>query len=104
MYPYKEGARFDLHYYRTTHMGLVKKHLKPFGILKTDVEKGISGGGDQAAPYIGIGNLYFNPRTATTRASQRSDRCCGGILPISPISRQFGKSVKFWSDFHAIPR
>jgi len=25
----------------------------------TDVEKGISGGGDQAAPYICIGNLYF---------------------------------------------
>lgn len=30
--------------------------------MKTDVEKGISGGGDQAAPYICIGNLYFETR------------------------------------------
>ena len=59
MYPNKQGARFDFHYYQTTHMDLVKKHLKPFGIIKTDVEKGISGGGDQAAPYVCIGNLYF---------------------------------------------
>ena len=62
MYPNQKAARFDFHYYQTTHMDLVKKHLKPFGLIKTDVEKGISGGGDQAAPYICIGNLYFESR------------------------------------------
>jgi len=40
MYPNQEGARFDLHYYQTTHMDLVKKHLKPFGLKKADVDKG----------------------------------------------------------------
>ena len=43
-------------------MDIVKKHLKPFGLIKTDVNKGISGGGDQPAPYICIGNLYFESR------------------------------------------
>jgi len=58
MYPNEEGAKFNIDYYRTTHMELVKKHLKPFGLIKTDVDKGILGGGDQTTPYICIGNLY----------------------------------------------
>ena len=62
MYPNQKAARFDFNYYQTKHMGLVKKHLQPFGLIKTDVEKGISGGGDQPAPYICIGNLYFKSR------------------------------------------
>ena len=58
MYPNQKAVRFDFNYYQTKHMDLVKKHLKPFGLIKADVEKGISGGGDQPAPYICIGNLY----------------------------------------------
>jgi len=59
MYPYQEGARFDIEYYRTTHMQLVEKHLKPLGLIKTGVDKGISGGGDAPPPYACIGHLYF---------------------------------------------
>ena len=59
MYPNEEGVKFDVDYYRTTHMELVHKHLKPFGLIKSEVNKGVSGGGDQPAPYICIGNLYF---------------------------------------------
>ena len=60
MYPNEEGATFNIDYYRTTHMELVKKHLKPFGLIKTDVDKGISGGAGQRVPHICIGNLYFD--------------------------------------------
>jgi uncharacterized protein (TIGR02118 family) len=62
MYPNEEGARFDFNYYRSPHMKLVEEHLKPFGLVKTGVDKGISGGGDQPAPYICIGYLYFETR------------------------------------------
>ncbi len=62
MYPNQKDAHFDFNYYKTKHMDLVKKHLQPFGLIKTDVDKGISGGGDQPAPYICIGNLYFGSR------------------------------------------
>jgi uncharacterized protein (TIGR02118 family) len=60
MYPNQEGAQFDFQYYHQTHMALVKKHLKPFGLIKIGIEKGLSGGGDQPAPYICIGSLYFD--------------------------------------------
>ncbi len=60
MYPNRKDSRFDLEYYRTKHMALVKKHLKPFGLLRTEVLRGISGGGGQPAPYGYIGNLYFD--------------------------------------------
>ena len=59
MYPNQEGAKFDFEYYRTTHMQLVEKHLNSFGLIKTGIDKGISGGGDQRAPFICIGHLYF---------------------------------------------
>ena len=59
MYPNQEDARFDIDYYCTKHMDLVQKHMKPFGLVRTEVLKGISGGGGQPAPYICIGNLYF---------------------------------------------
>ena len=59
MYPYEKGARFDFDYYRTKHMELVHKHLKPFGLIKTGVDKGISGGGDAPPLYICMGHLYF---------------------------------------------
>jgi len=59
MYPNQEGAKFNLGYYRNTHMDLIKKHLKPFGLVKIGVERGLSGGSDQPAPYICIGKLYF---------------------------------------------
>jgi uncharacterized protein (TIGR02118 family) len=77
MYPNQKAARFDLNYYRTKHMDLVKKHLQSFGLIKTEVEKGISGGGDQPAPYICIGNLYFESRDGYDR----------GIAEAGPILR-----------------
>jgi hypothetical protein len=45
MYPNPEGARFDIDCYRTQHMKLVRKHMRPFGLVRTEVLKGISGTG-----------------------------------------------------------
>ena len=44
MYPNQEGVKFDIDYYRTKHMELVNTLLKPFGLIKTEVDKGVSGG------------------------------------------------------------
>ncbi len=62
MYPNQEDARFDFDYYRTKHMDLVQANLSSFGLIKTEVDKGISGGGEQPAPYICVGNLYFESK------------------------------------------
>lgn len=50
MYPNEEGVRFDFDYYRNKHMKLVAEQFRPFGLTKTGVEKGISGGG-QVSPH-----------------------------------------------------
>ncbi len=43
-------------------MDLVQANLSSFGLIKTEVDKGISGGGEQPAPYICVGNLYFESK------------------------------------------
>ena len=89
MYPNEEDAKFNIDYYRTTHMELVKKHLKPFGLIKTDVDKGISGGGDQPAPYICTGNLYFDSQDGFDRGIAEAGSILRGDIPnftnVTPI-------------------
>lgn len=76
MYPNQENARFDLDYYRTTHMELVTRYLKPFGLIRTEVLKGLSGGSGQPAPYLCIGNLYFE----TADGYEKGGAASGGVL------------------------
>jgi uncharacterized protein (TIGR02118 family) len=76
MYPNQKGAKFDFDYYRTKHMDLVQRHLKPFGLIKTGVDKGISGGGDTPPPFICIGHLYFDSPDGYAKGGAQ----CGSIL------------------------
>jgi len=89
MYPNEEGAKFDHDYYCTTHMELVQKHLKAFGLIKTGVDKGVSGGGDLPAPYTCIGHLYFESQDAYDQGIAEAGSILRGDLPnfttITPI-------------------
>ncbi len=96
MYPNREGGRFDLDYYRTTHMALVAEHLRPFGLIKTEVLKGLSGGGGQPAPYVCIGSLYFETAEGYEKGIAASAGVLRGDIPnftdLSPI-RQISEVV-----------
>ncbi len=60
-YPNKPEGKFDLGYYSTKHMGLVSDRLKPLGLLKWEIDKGLAGGQPGApAPFVAIGHIYFN--------------------------------------------
>ncbi|MBU2549804.1 MAG: EthD family reductase [Proteobacteria bacterium] len=89
MYPNEPGARFDLDYYLTRHMDLVREHLKPFGLIKTDVDQGISGGGADPAPFVCIGNLYFETPDGYDRGIAEAGPILRGDIPnfttIKPI-------------------
>jgi len=89
IYPNQEGALFDFEYYKTTHMDLVKKHLTPFGLIKTGVEKGISGGGDLTAPYVCIGHLCFESQDAYDKGIAAAGSVLRGDIPnftnITPV-------------------
>ncbi len=84
MYPNQAGARFDLAYYRTTHMELVRRHLQAFGLVKTEVLKGLSGGGGQPAPFVCIGNLYFDTADGYEKGVAASGGAIGPTSPTSP--------------------
>jgi len=51
MYPKTDDVEFDIEYYRTTHMDIVRDGMNP---VKIEVESAIDG------PYVAIGTLYFN--------------------------------------------
>ena len=61
LYPNETGKKFDVDYYRNRHMKLVGDRLKSFGLVRTEVDKGLAGGAPGApAPYVCIGHVYFN--------------------------------------------
>jgi uncharacterized protein (TIGR02118 family) len=89
MYPNQESVKFDFDYYRTKHMELVKKLLKPFGLIKTEVDRGISGGGKLSAPYVCIGHLYFDSPDGYDRGVAEKGSIIRGDIPnftnVTPI-------------------
>jgi uncharacterized protein (TIGR02118 family) len=61
LYPNEAGKKFDLQYYTKKHMALVEERLKGFGLVRTEVDKGVGGGAPGSpAPYVCIGHVYFN--------------------------------------------
>ena len=61
LYTSGDGKKFDHDYYVNRHMQLVQQRLKSFGLVRTEVDKGVAGGGPGApAPYVAIGHVYFN--------------------------------------------
>ena len=55
LYPSGDNATFDMEYYKTTHMEIVDRTMKP---SRWEIESGVDG------PYIAIGNLYFESMEA----------------------------------------
>ena len=61
LYPNEPGKKFDYDYYQHKHMSLVRDRLSSFGLVRTEVDKGLAGGAPGApAPYVCIGHVYFN--------------------------------------------
>ena len=60
MYPTTPGKRFDLEYYRDKHMPRVMERFRPFGLLRYEVDRGVSSGArGSAAPFVGGAHLYW---------------------------------------------
>lgn len=61
LYPNQPGARFDETYYLEKHIPFVKQLLGGFGLIRTEMDKGLTVGkrGDPA-PFVWAGHMYFN--------------------------------------------
>ncbi len=66
MYP--RGKKFDFNYYADKHMKLVHKLLDSFGLVKSEVDKGI---GD--SPFMAIGHLVFKSAEDMQKGLQAHD-------------------------------
>jgi len=66
MYP--KSGKFDYDYYVKSHMKLVHKLLDPFGLVKSEVDKGV---GD--SPFAAIGHLVFNNMEDMQKGLQAHD-------------------------------
>lgn len=61
LYPSGQGKKFDVDYYVNKHMKLVRERLGSFGLVRTEVDRGVAGGAPGApAPYVAVGHVYFN--------------------------------------------
>lgn len=61
LYPNEPGKNFDLAYYTDTYLPLVRQRLEPMGLLRSEVESGISSADPNApAPFVAVGSLYFS--------------------------------------------
>ena len=59
-YPNEEGKKFDMDYYLTTHIPLVRRLLGS-ACTSAAVEQGLAGGTPGSKPtYVAIGHLHFN--------------------------------------------
>ena len=99
MYQLKEGGKFDIDYYCTKHRELVEKYMKPYGLLRFEVLRGISGGENAAPVYACIGNLYFDAlegyekAVAASKGALRNDiPNFTNLTPIRQISEIVGES------------
>ena len=97
MYPNQAGGKFDFAYYHKAHMKLVHEAMTPFGLVRTEVEKGMSGSAGQPAPYVCIGHLYFDNAEGYEKAIQAAGAKLRADMPnytnIQPV-RQAGELIE----------
>lgn len=55
MYPKSDGATFDMEYYKTKHMEIVDRTMKP---SKWEIDQGVDG------PYLAVGHLFYDSMEA----------------------------------------
>ena len=61
LYPNDPGKKFDHDYHINKHMKLVRDRLAGFGVVRTEVDKGVAGGAPGSpAPYVAIGHVCVN--------------------------------------------
>jgi uncharacterized protein (TIGR02118 family) len=98
MYPNEAGKKFDMDYYVNNHMPMAAGLLTPGGLIRGEVEKGISGTDPNSPPmYVAVGCLYFSSLEEVHAAFTTHGREIMGDIPnYTDIAPQFliGETVE----------
>lgn len=91
LYPNEEGKKFDYGYWTTTHLALIQKLLGPVGLVKGEMEKGVSGTDPNApAPFVAVVHLHFNTTEEVHAAFMaHAGAIMGDIANYTDIKPQF---------------
>jgi uncharacterized protein (TIGR02118 family) len=82
---YRKGGKFDFDYYVNKHMKLVHKLLDPFGLIKTEVDKGIGN-----VPFEAMGHLVFKTIEDMQKGLQAHDpELAADLVNFSDIKPEF---------------
>ena len=82
---YPQGGKFNFEYYASSQMKLVHKLLDPFGLIKTEVDKGMPD-----SPFMAIGHLYFNSAEEMQKGLQAHDpTLAADLVNFSDVPPQF---------------
>ena len=61
LYPHGPDKKFDWDYYINKHMVTADQQLGPFGLVRSEVDRGVGSAEPGApAPFVAIAHLYFN--------------------------------------------
>ncbi len=58
-YPATAGASFDHGYYESKHRTLVQSLMGPHGLVRVEMDRGLSNGAGQPAPVVAAAHLLF---------------------------------------------
>jgi uncharacterized protein (TIGR02118 family) len=68
------GGRFDMDYYIKTHIPFAEKLLKPYGLVRVEVDEGVAGGAPgEAAPFVAMAHMVFNSFEDFQKGTQAHD-------------------------------
>ncbi len=80
MYPNK--GKFNMDYYVNSHMKLAQRLFTPYGLVKAEVDRGISSGSpEEAAPYAAIASMIFASMEDFTNAVMAHDTELAADVP-----------------------
>ena len=66
---YPKPGKFDFDYYATKHMAMVHKLIDSYGLVESEVNKGV---GD--SPYVAVGHLIFRSLEDMAKALEAHDK------------------------------
>lgn len=91
LYPNEQGKKFDMDYWITKHVPMVGGLLEPMGMVKAELDKGVSGTDPNAPPpYIAVAHLYFNTVEEVHEAFKaHGGQIMGDIKNYTDITPQF---------------
>ena len=82
LYAAEDGKKFDMEYYINNHIPLVHQRLDPAGLIRSEVERGISSADPSApAPFVAISVFYFNTADEVHEGFKTHGREIMGDLP-----------------------